>query len=56
MIANVTPAVTPDRAKHDIYGIILDIFWPIQDAFVAKGPLGDVVIPSWALITLLRII
>ena len=34
LLANVTPVVSPDRAEHDIFEIMLDV-WPIQVAFVA---------------------
>ena len=53
LVANVTSLGSPARAKHDIFGMILDIFWSIQANFVVRGePLCDLGIPSWALISL----
>ena len=31
LFADVTHVVSPDRAEWDILGVILGIFWPIQD-------------------------
>ena len=45
LVTNVTPVVTPDRAERDILEITLDLFWPIQAAFVVKEPLSGVEIP-----------
>ena len=44
-IANVTPVRWPVRAEHDIVGVILDIFWPIQAAIVAREPFHNPGIP-----------
>ena len=52
-VANATPVVSPDRAERDIYGVIIDVFWPIQDALVVEEPLCDVGTPSQALIPVL---
>ena len=46
LIANVTSVELPARAEHENLGIILDVFWPIQAAFVDGEPLCDVGIPS----------
>ena len=43
---DITPVRSPVRAKRDIFGTILDVFWPIQAAFVLGEPLCDVGIPS----------
>ena len=56
LVADVTPVVSPDRAEHDILGMILYVFCPIWATFVGGEPLFDVGFPSWALITFLRII
>ena len=39
-VADVTPVVSPDRAEHDILGIMFEA------AFVIREPLCDVGIPS----------
>ena len=43
-VANVTAVQFPDRAERAIYGVILAgcVFKPIQDIFVAREPLWDV--------------
>ena len=41
LVANVTSVGSPDRAERYILGIILDVFWPIQDVFVVREPLYD---------------
>ena len=47
LIANVTPAGSPDRAECAILGMILaGRFWPIQAVFVVAEPLCDVGISS----------
>ena len=33
---------SPDRAEHDVLGVIFDIFWPIQATFVVAEPLCNV--------------
>ena len=53
LIANVTAAGSPARAKRDILEVMLDVFWPIQATFVIGEPFCDLQIPSCALITLL---
>ena len=35
----------PDRAEHDMLGLVLDVFWPIQEAFLVGEPLCQVAIP-----------
>ena len=55
-VADVIPVRFTARAKRDILGMILDVFWPIKAAFVVGEPLCDVAIPSRDLITLLRIV
>ena len=40
-IADVTSVGSPARVKHDIWGKILVIFWPIHVAFVIGEPLCD---------------
>ena len=39
LFADVTPVGSPDRAERDILEMILDIFWPIQVAYVVREPL-----------------
>ena len=39
LVADVTSVGSPARAKRDIFGMILDIFWPIQANFVVGEPL-----------------
>ena len=34
LVTNVTAVGSPDRAKRDILGVILDVFWSIQATFV----------------------
>ena len=34
LITNVTAVGPPARAKRDILGMMLDVFWPIQATFV----------------------
>ena len=46
LVANVTPVRSPDRAKHAILGMILDVFSSIQATFVVRELLRDVGIPS----------
>ena len=46
LVANVTTVGSPDRAKHAILGIILDIFGSFQAIFVVRELLCDVGIPS----------
>ena len=49
---------TPWKSQMCYFGIDfgLTFFWPIQAMFVATRPLCDVRTPSWARITLLRVI
>ena len=52
---DVTAVGSPERAEHDIYGMTFGVFGQlVQAAFVVKGPLCDLGIPSLALIALLR--
>ena len=37
---------SPARAEHEDFGIILDVFWPIQADFVVGEPLCEVKIHS----------
>ena len=46
LLANETPVGSPDRAKPDILGMILNVFWPIQAVWVEGEPLCAVGIPS----------
>ena len=46
LIADMTSVGSPARAERDILGVILDVLWPIQSAFVARVPLCDVGVPS----------
>ena len=46
LVANVTSAMSPARAEHDIVRMIVDLCWSIQDAFVVGEPVCDVGIPS----------
>ena len=45
------PVGSPDRARArcDILGMMLGVFWPIQAIFVIGESVCDVGIPSWAL-------
>ena len=56
LVTNVTPVGSPERAERDILGIILDVFSANSGRFLVMEPLCDVGNPSWALITLLRVI
>ena len=42
----VTAVGSPDRAERAIWGVILNIFWPIQATFVVREPRCDVRTPS----------
>ena len=44
-VAHATPVGSPDRAEHDIFGVVLGVFWQIRVVFVVGGPLFDVGIP-----------
>ena len=46
LVVDVTSVGSPDRAELDIFGVILDVFLPIQATFVVQEPLCDVEIPS----------
>ena len=46
LVANVTAAVSPDRAEPGILGITLDVFWLIQVAVVVGEPICDAGIPK----------
>ena len=46
----------PWQSRTWYFGDNLDVFWPIQAAFMVGEPLCDVGTPSWALIPLLRVI
>ena len=46
LVADVTHVGGPDRAEHDIFEMILNIFWSIQATFVAGKTLCDVGILS----------
>ena len=39
LIADVTSVRSPARTKRDIFGVILNVSWPIQSAFVVEEPL-----------------
>ena len=56
LVADVTSVGPPARAERETLGVIWDIFWPIEAAFVVGEPLCDLKIPSWALITLRRVL
>ena len=56
LFVNITAVEFPDRGERAILGMVLSFFWPIQATFVAVEPLCVVGVPSWAIITLLRII
>ena len=45
LVTDVTSIGSPDRAERDIFGTILNVFWPIQAVFVAGEPLCHVEIP-----------
>ena len=53
LVANETSDGSLDRAEHDILGMALNVFLASS---VAREPLCDLGISSWALTTLLRII
>ena len=46
LVADSSSVGSPDRAEHDILGVILAIFWPIQATFVVGEPFCDVGISS----------
>ena len=46
LVADVTPVGSPDRAEGGILGMLLNVFWPIQAAFVVGKPFCDVAVPS----------
>ena len=46
LINDVTPVGPPGRAEGDILGIILDVFWPVQNAIVVGESVSDMGIPS----------
>ena len=52
LIADVAAVCSPDRAERSILGIVLGVFWPIEDIFVIREQLCDVGVPSLAQITL----
>ena len=57
LVANVTPVGSPARAEHDVLGLLLlDVGWPIQAIFLVEKSLCDIAIPSWVLVSLLRVI
>ena len=58
LVTNVTALGSPASAREesDIFWVIIDIFWPIQVAIVAREHLCDLKIPSCGTQTLLRII
>ena len=41
LVADVTSVRSPARAEHDIFGVILGVFWQTQDLLVVKEPLCD---------------
>ena len=45
-LADVTPVGSPAKVKHNIVGMVLGVFLPIQNAFVIREQLCDVRIPS----------
>ena len=53
LVASEIPVRFPDRAERDILGLF---FLPIQTTFVVRDPLCNAGIPSWALITALKVI
>ena len=56
LIADVTAVGSaPARAERYLFGVILDIFWPIHATFVVGELFCDLGIPSSALITLLMV-
>ena len=46
LTANVPSVSSPAREERDVFGIILDVFWPVQPAIVVGEPLYDLGIPS----------
>ena len=42
LVADVTDVSSPDRADRYIFGLILNVLWPIQAAVVVGEPLCDV--------------
>ena len=43
---NITSVGSPARAEHDVLGVILGVFLPIQATFVFEEPVCDVGTPS----------
>ena len=37
LVANVTPVRSPDRAERELFGIILEMLWPIQAFSYGRG-------------------
>ena len=46
LVASLTAVRSLARVEHDILGMILDVFWPVQAAVVVGEPLCDLEIPS----------
>ena len=42
LVTDVTSAESPVRAEPGFFGLILDVFWPIQATFVVGEPFCDV--------------
>ena len=49
LVVHVTSVGSPARAEHEILGILLHVFRPIQATFVVREALCDLEIPSRAL-------
>ena len=46
LVANEISVGSPARVEHGIFGVIFDVFWLIQAAFMVGEPICDVRIPS----------
>ena len=46
LVNNVIPVRSPARAEREFWGVIVEVFWPIQATFVDEEPLCDLETPS----------
>ena len=46
LVADVIPVGSPARAERDILGMLLDVFWSIQAAFLIGGSRCGLGVPS----------
>ena len=41
LVTDVTSVGSPNRAECDIFGVILDVFWPVQAVIVDETSVGS---------------